>query len=78
MRSLTEVLVSLATNVFILFLCLGVFGFFLFGLFYQLIEIKDWLFSKGGKKTSVESPFVIILWWGIFVLIPLIIWFFNK
>jgi hypothetical protein len=78
-RSLTEVLVSLAANLFsiILYFCIGML--FLFGLFVQLAKIYDWLFSKDGEKFMPEPvPTFLFFWWGAFIVIPLIIWFKNN
>jgi hypothetical protein len=76
-RSLTEVLVSLAINAFyvILWFCIGMV--FLFGLIMQLIKIYDWLFSKDGKELEPASlpAGLIIVWWGFFVVLPLLMWF---
>jgi len=74
-RSLTEVLVSLAVNLFslILYFCIG--ALFLFGLFAQLAKIYDWLFSKDGEKFMPEPVPFLFFWWGAFIVIPLIIWF---
>jgi hypothetical protein len=50
---------------------------FLFGLIMQLIKIYDWLFSKDGKELEPASlpAGLIIVWWGFFVVLPLLMWF---
>jgi hypothetical protein len=80
MRSLTEVLVSLVTNVLLLILWVALAGFFLCGLVWQIKFLFDWLSAKGNQKAISDPPLenYAPAWWGLFVIIPLIMWFTNK
>ena len=80
MRSLTEVLVSLVTNVLLLILWVALAIFLLGGFLFQIKFLLSWLFSKGSKKKiKLEGgqSFPWSLWWAC-VVGSLIIWFFNK
>lgn len=78
MRSLTEVLVSLAVNIFGLILWLVLAIVLLVGLVAQLAKIYDWLFSKDGEELWPEPVPFLVLWWGFVIMMALIIWFPNK
>jgi len=55
-------------------------GFFLCGLVWQIKFLFDWLSAKGNQKAISDPPLenYAPAWWGLFVIIPLIMWFTNK
>lgn len=72
-RSLTEVLVSLATHLALLFVCIVIAGNAFFGLCKLLIFLFLWLEASGKKKGKVKLAEGWDFWmaWTVCMMITL-------